>query len=875
MRQSVKLKNKMDEKQHNKLAAIDIEQHLLEKGEVYYIDQNFDIQEFINYILKKIQNELKFEAAHNNNDNIHYIRYKGKGGISGSFGFTSTFHLFFMLKDGKLFLDIKHEKWFETGEDKFSIGQLFSTSKYAEIQLFVANKLLESVVSEDFAVKIDNTNHFINEITDKRKLWFYCNSDADEIMLAFLQLSTHQGGNDNVNLDKELVWYFLMSSQHLKLLAFSKRDELVQEFHCQHNKVKVNKELGRNRFTCNDKTFLCLRSNNDMFYEMSKIDLSSNIARVREMARLNWLYNSNKDAATKFALKLLNPIVEEHHLLEDELSVLYIEYSKKNKDELFSLFANDNSLLQLLDKIVVSEETSKWLITWVEKWQIPYVDATAMNDLLMSAVDDAVQANNTLEFHRFVRKQFYHNDKDKINRIWFDIGFCKHLIKSGLLAEAQKILKTNLKHIPDENMSDLLPSKDVDLTHAASGQIIKVNILELLIGIEAEKNAIAHKVQLACLQPLVSSRIDELIKVSEKELSEKGEVLKNVMLPEGLKTTATDGELSALNYEKIDAKLLDKYVRHPMSRKGDHFTKFQKWLASVKSEDYSILKSYSERLSANVHEELHKIVEDITQALDITGLEVYIARGEKSCGISSFEGEPNFLLVGANHLDENSEHYLQPLELRYAIAGELAHLYFNHVRITSSDIWRGAIDKGNTVLDTFLTFIPAVSLFGKSMQGIGKLNSLSSFFQKTHQAGKISDTSRNILTASDQLVKIYQSKKEKTEIDKEKEFWATSRIIQATADRCALIFTKDIKAAVRSILVMSKYYNPQISNIEEAGLNNYLLEKAENGSFLHQELAIRLSNLFSFYLSDDYKSIISKINLKNINTDNQDITEKD
>ena len=85
--------------------------------------------------------------------------------------------------------------------------------------------------------------------------------------------------------------------------------------------------------------------------------------------------------------------------------------------------------------------------------------------------------------------------------------------------------------------------------------------------------------------------------------------------------------------------------------------------------------------------------------------------------------------------DKNSAHFLHPQELKFAIAVELAHLYFKHARITSSDVWKGTLEKGYFVVDTVLSIFPAVGLFTKSIQGIGKLNAVSSFLQKTKKLG--------------------------------------------------------------------------------------------------------------------------------------------
>ena len=192
---------------------------------------------------------------------------------------------------------------------------------------------------------------------------------------------------------------------------------------------------------------------------------------------------------------------------------------------------------------------------------------------------------------------------------------------------------------------------------------------------------------------------------------------------------------------------------------------------------------------------------------------------------------------------------------------ELAHLHFKHARITSSDIWKGAWEKGYFVVDTVLSVIPALGLFSKSIQGISKLNTVSTFLQKTNKIGKVSSQSKEILNTSEQIVNIYKTKvsKDKKENEKEQEFLASSRIIQLTADRCAFLFTKDLKAAIRAMFLVSKTYYTEIPVIEKYGLKEFLLKTNEDESFRHQELAIRLASLFSFYLSDDYETVISKL----------------
>jgi hypothetical protein len=251
------------------------------------------------------------------------------------------------------------------------------------------------------------------------------------------------------------------------------------------------------------------------------------------------------------------------------------------------------------------------------------------------------------------------------------------------------------------------------------------------------------------------------------------------------------------------------------------------------------------------------VVTDIRYALNLENIEVYISHGDKSIGITSFESVPQFLIVGGDHLNRESPNYLNKNELRFAIGVELAHLYFKHSRITSSDVWKGAFEKGYFIVDSLLAFFPAVGMFSKSLQGIGRLNQISSFLQKTEKIGKVSSRSRDILKSSEQIVDIYKSKftdgKEKDE--RNMEFLATSRIMQLTAHRCALVLSKDLKSAIRAMFLVSKNYYTELPVVEKYGLKEYLLKQNDNGTFRHQELAIRLADLFSFYLSDEYENL--------------------
>ncbi len=88
-------------------------------------------------------------------------------------------------------------------------------------------------------------------------------------------------------------------------------------------------------------------------------------------------------------------------------------------------------------------------------------------------------------------------------------------------------------------------------------------------------------------------------------------------------------------------------------------------------------------------------------------------------------------------------------------------------------------------------------------------------------------------------------------------------MLQLTADRSGLLFTGDLKSAIRTIFLTSKTYSQEFDVANRYGINEFLLSKDNNGNYKNQELAIRFASLFSFYLSDDYEDL-RKILIKKV-----------
>ena len=83
---------------------------------------------------------------------------------------------------------------------------------------------------------------------------------------------------------------------------------------------------------------------------------------------------------------------------------------------------------------------------------------------------------------------------------------------------------------------------------------------------------------------------------------------------------------------------------------------------------------------------------------DVVIFQFPFSKGEKSNGVIGYEGNPPYLIIGAEHLNKSSNLYWNMNELQFIIASEFAHIYFKHSKITSQDVWRGVADKGSFLI---------------------------------------------------------------------------------------------------------------------------------------------------------------------------------
>jgi len=823
------------------------------EAKFFHIPQNFDFNIFIKMFENWFTDIKKFKFEIIENQDIKIIKYQEAKGIKSTFGISGSFCIFFYVHQNFLLYNIKNSDWLDnwnTKEAKFSFTKLIQNSGEEDISNYIGNYIIDNQFKDEEIKNYIDNNIYVENISLNEKIWFYCTKKQNEYLLAILEISSVKKLKSNIETSKTNTWKYILTSEKSLLVLLNEDKEIETITDLSNQIMTVQNEFGKDPVLVDENLWLSTRSNEKMYHDVKEFVETEKYSRISEIARLNWTNKIKDDASNQYAKEIYKELLNLRNDPFDEFSLFYMDIANIDRQEVISKFTNNEKLIEVIKKILANEDSDIKLVSWFQKWNISAIDSVALIQVLLKVAETNVEIMRILPFHKIVREQFVNKEKDIINKIIFDIDFCKHLIKCNQRSEAIAILELRLTELPDETLSDLLPENDLDLTGRASGQTLKICLFELLAFAHEKEKSVSTILQLTMLQPISINRLDKLIEISTSDLNTRATLLRQLLAPATISNANKDyqGE----KYNSLDIKLIENKLKHPATRKGGSFATLQTWLATVKVPNFSMIRSYSEPLNAKNYQELNDIVNDIKIALNLENVETFIARGDKSIGITSFEAANPFLIIGGEHLTPDSQYYLTLSELKFAIGLELAHLFFKHSRLTATDVWQGAMEKSIFLVDTLLSVIPVVGIIGKSFGYIEKLKSFALLLQKTEKLKHITSTSQVVLNSTNQAVNVYKNVIKKDNIEKEQEFLAVSRLMQLTADRAGILFCGDMKSALRAIFLTTKKLAAQLPDVESEGLEKFILKQDSEGNFVNQELTLRIANLFAFYISDDY-----------------------
>ncbi len=812
------------------------------------------------------------------------IQARDTGGMLKKLAARKAGRLHVVLKPGKdrLLVRFAHGKWKEspgkTQAGKFSVRGAASFALDAASSLSdaaasgVSNILVESKTSkaifdylgrriaegfraggEAEAPGIDaSMSRFVEPMSIVESTWLAGFRKPDEMLLAWLATSTSVPGAKNEE------WRYILTSRRAALAAFSK-NRFIRLRELPDAPMSVTDSIGRDMATAGDATWRTQLFNDDLFREIAPLPALGPAVRLHEAARLNYIHRDKSEKHLRYATAVLKHVTA----LSDDpvwaLSRAYVEETQGEESETGVVFEGTDpspEFAAALKKLPDGASPGR-LRRWADAWGVDARERVSLSALILDMnPGSAIHAERTHPLLTEAAAVLEKEEKNNTRRALADIHLARCLGQLGRRQEAVELLEKRLAELPDETLSDLLPTRDADLTRGEGGQLMKVRILELLVehrGIP-DTDDMGTLRRLAVLQPLVPGRLKRLRDAGDPDARRLASVPFRLLDKGGLapgekeEASAPEGKASRLTPDDIE-----KTLRHPAGREGAVMRKIQNYLATKNVPDHDALKSYAKRITADSGPDLASVLSDGALILNMNAVEAYISFGDLNIGVRGHDGGPPFVLVGAEHLEDGSPFFMDLPELRFLIGGELGHIKFKHERITSREVWEGVFDKTLSVVE----LVPVLGSY------LGKLGALGKFAGKASQiAKKVGDVqgyigqARDVAMSARNLHRRHAGGASTKSLDNdERDVISAFRVMQLTADRAALVLCGDLKAAVRAIFKASRHLNAELPVAERIGLVEFLSRVDDDGELMFQDLAIRVAALFSFYLSEDYATL--------------------
>ena len=627
----------------------------------------------------------------------------------------------------------------------------------------------------------------------------------------------------------------LLTVRRLEAVAISRfGDTMGVDLDANH--LRIEDDRGRVRITDGRQVISSSRAKATVFRQLAGAASLLGAARVLEVARITWTAGESQERTKAAAL---------------------IEVAERHGDPLarfagFLLAHDSGAPVPQVDVGAGIEDLKRAgrpadaLVALQRDWGFTPTSGQALVAALRALPDGAEPW--TLELHLFVREAASSKNEEPLQAATRDIDLAEHLLEANERQRAVQVLESRLHRLPRETLAEVLPPRDADLTRGAGGQTLRTRIFELLSTARGDGSQIdVHAVtELARLHPLVAERMRGLASLADDDLRRRARSALALLDPSAPGVDEPPPPLQS-SVRPLSEKLIDEVLRHPASRADSPLlSRLQELLAAAPKPDVGLLRDYCEELNADTHPEAATALREASRALG-TRVRAYVSRGTKGVGLRAYENDTPFVLIGGQHLSDG-DFAMSRAELQFAIGAELAHLRFGHVRVTSNDVWAGALEKGQQGLDMALSVLPVLrgwKLADKAVKVTSKVP-IPIVRRVVDAAGGLKSglLGRSVRRGSAENEDVITTINEHLVV--------AHRVMQLSADRAGLVLAQDIRPALRAMLLIRRDYRAEIPSIERKGLATVLGVRTEDGHMAYQDLAVRIAALLSFYLSDEF-----------------------
>lgn len=676
------------------------------------------------------------------------------------------------------------------------------------------------------------------------RAWLGAAREPGELVLAWVRSVTQTPIASDHNVGLTGRWRLLVTDRRVALVALSFLGDVIVRDVPREGVPDGALTTGRLAITVGEMDLVFHRSSADVARAAIELARLAPPRRRLEAARRAWLTHRAEH------LPLVRALLDDAAAAGDPLAAIAALLVGADSEQ---PPATRVDLGETLRRLAQEDADADALARLAASWGFSRLATRALlEDLRSHGIQSEPWA---LRLHRELHDAPPESTRDVVRSTLADLELAEHSLTADARPLAVEVLETRLAELPSETLDELLPPRDADLTAGAGGPALRSRVFELLARARGtpDRPDLRSVTELARLHPLVGDRVRDLSAVASGELRERALAVSAALEPGGLAARAASGD--GLPPRPLGDRLLDGILRHPATRRDSPFlARLQTLLASVPVPDVSLLRDFCEQVTAPPYDAAVRAFADAKQVLGLGDLLAYVSRGAKGVGVRAHEGRPSFVLIGGQHLTAG-EFELSEVELRFALGAELAHLRFGHSRVTSSDLWTGALDKGKQGVELALGLVPVLrgwALADKAMRVTSRvpIPAVQRMVDAAQQLQRrvLLSTLRAPATGQDDGLSLLNET-----------LVVAHRMMQLTADRAGLVIAGDVQASLRAMFLLRRDYREELTVVERRGLAAVLGQRAEDGHIAYQDLAIRVAALLAFYLSDEYVRLRSAV----------------
>ncbi|MCB9630659.1 MAG: hypothetical protein H6721_00680 [Sandaracinus sp.] len=468
------------------------------------------------------------------------------------------------------------------------------------------------------------------------------------------------------------------------------------------------------------------------------------------------------------------------------------------------------------------------LASLADAWTATPEERGALVDALVSEVEALANeharaaALEVLEGRRRVRS--------KDDALDDDLRWMPRFVALGAGSLVREHLRAHLTELPAPQVLELVPQLGTDERPPMHAQ--RVALLEAIdtLTSEPESHDDARR-ELLQLSPFDASRA--AVAFESPRLRARVEEVHALLAVGGL--APHEGGFVAPSVKQLERPVIDRHLRHPLTRDRSVVDRLQALIADVEVPDLAAIRSFARRLD---HTPALDAVTDACVMLGTSGVEAFVSQGGKAHGLRVFEGKPSTLLFGAEHLPGGA-HALDDGEVRFAIGAEIAHLAFDHARVSTSEVWAGAWQTGKATLSVALTLLPLAERFA-------------------HWGGRIATASGIGEAIGGVLPKKAKATTDHLGVEQE-QLLAAHQLLQLSADRAGAVLAGDLRASVRALFLVTTTGRAELPTAVRLGLGELLRRRDASNAVAHPMLALRTAALIGFWVDDDHEAVAAAL----------------